>query len=440
VPVQVAGRRGGVVLLVTLVLLIVLCWLGYRISSRVAALRHRSQYAIDYQKARYARDSALKYALATLEDVNEVLVSRPNEPDFSDLFAMSEPDYDLLLQQWAEQLAAEGRAFGLPVETAEWPPDDNDTPYLGEFGDLDVLGDGLYSDDLNEPNLAYEAAQGPNDLVIRGPYGPQWPLVAEPARFKVGTAEVTMSIEDENAKFPVCWATITDSGAARGAEASLAVFCEWMGITGDELDQLRAQFDEVAEIRSFKVPTGSETAKDAAPRAAAKVRSSRASRTGRRVRGQATAAETADRRRDFAKLFHSSLVDVERFSLPTIESSTREESALKYMGLWGSGRVNINTAPRHVLEAAFAFGGDEVEIAEAIIQQRRVQPFNDITDLKKALLRYSGSIDRCEKYITAKSDFFTVRITAESGRARASAVMAMARDGQKVEKIGVIAN
>ena len=44
----------GIVLLVTLVLLVVLSTLGYTLTSRIAAQRHRNSYIIDYCKARYA--------------------------------------------------------------------------------------------------------------------------------------------------------------------------------------------------------------------------------------------------------------------------------------------------------------------------------------------------------------------------------------------------
>jgi type II secretory pathway component PulK len=108
------------------------------------------------------------------------------------------------------------------------------------------------------------------------------------------------------------------------------------------------------------------------------------------------------------------------------------------MGMWGSMKVNINTAPRHVLEAAFIFGGDEVKIAEEIIQRRRIEPFADIQDLKTELLRYSDSIGRCENYITTVSRFFTIRVTAVSGVAKASSVIAITKDGAKVKRIAVI--
>ncbi len=83
--------RSGIVLLITLVLLVVLSAMGYVLTARVAAQRHRERYMIDYANARYACDSLVKYAIATLGDINiPPLIVRANEPDFSDTFAMTE--------------------------------------------------------------------------------------------------------------------------------------------------------------------------------------------------------------------------------------------------------------------------------------------------------------------------------------------------------------
>jgi type II secretory pathway component PulK len=108
------------------------------------------------------------------------------------------------------------------------------------------------------------------------------------------------------------------------------------------------------------------------------------------------------------------------------------------MGLWASSKVNINTAPRQVLEAAFTFGGDADKIAEEIIQRRRIKPFTDIEDLRRSLFRYSDSIGKCEKYITTASRFFTIRITAVSGVAEASIVFAITKDDKNIERIAAI--
>ena len=106
--------------------------------------------------------------------------------------------------------------------------------------------------------------------------------------------------------------------------------------------------------------------------------------------------------------------------------------------IWSSQRVNVNTAPRHVLEAAFTFGGDEVEIAEQIIQERRLEPFASTEALRTRLLRYSDSISKCEKFTTTVSKFFTIRITSVSGVAKASSIIAITKEGDKVKRIAVI--
>ena len=127
-----SGNRQGFVLLVTIVLLVVMSTIGYTISSQVATRRHRNQYIIDYSKARYSCDSAVKYVLAELQEIEPEIISRPNEPDFSDLYALDEDGYRRLLK-------------------------------LSGFD-----------------SKSSTAGESENDLyVIRGPYGPQWPFIIE---------------------------------------------------------------------------------------------------------------------------------------------------------------------------------------------------------------------------------------------------------------------
>ena len=62
---------------------------------------------INYQKSRYACDSAIKYALTTIGEVPLNLVTRKGEPDFSDLFTMNHAEYEAFLAECAERKAAE---------------------------------------------------------------------------------------------------------------------------------------------------------------------------------------------------------------------------------------------------------------------------------------------------------------------------------------------
>lgn len=432
------GQR-GVVLLVTLVLLIVLSMLGYTLSSYVAMQRHRNQYIVDYQAAVYARDSAIKYALTRLQEINPELISRPNEPDFSDVFAYTEEEYQDYLENFVIENDYAGRkSFG----------DGNNVRDVNNVFDVNLVRDIVGGNDINGIGGfgAIADFNGFGFTEARGPYGFAWPLVAKPIELEIGTVKIKIEIEDENAKYPICWALLGDEEKDEpelkdDALAGFETFCEWMEV--DDVNLLE-QLEQIAEIKAFKFELKPINIK--APRNV-RGRSSRGRGRRSRNKNRRGSRKSASNRRtitvseqisDYAKLFHGSIIDTETLARPTIISSDRKESALKYMGMWGSRTVNVNTAPRNVLEATFKFGGSAELIAEEIIEQRRIEPFASISELRQSLLRYSNSIQRCERYLTVTSSFFTIRVTATSGVAKASAVVAIIKEGDKVERIAVL--
>jgi len=427
---NVSRKRRGIVLLVTLVLLVVLSTLGYTLGSRVTAQRHRNQYIIDYSKARYGCDSAVKYALATLEEIEPQLIDRPNEPDFSDLFALDEVEYQELLAQWGIEFQPAGFESG---ETPEQMTDIDDPDNLNDIDDANDMG---LDEDGTDGFNAFDA------VLVRGPYGPAWPFVTEPVEFEIGSAKIRIEIEDENAKYPLGWALLDDKKLEQEVEAGFETFCAWMRLDTEQIGALREQLKSVGEIRPFKMDFKPVTKTVRTPvkttPAGSTSQTSKTSRTRTYRKTIPVSEQISEQTAHFAKLFHSSLIDTEPLARPTIVGLGREESALKYMGMWGSQKVNINTAPRHVLEAAFTFGGDAVEIAEGIIQQRRQKTFTNVADLRTVLFRYSDSIGKCEKYITTVSRFFTIKITAVSGVAKASSIIAIKKEGEQVQRIAVI--
>jgi hypothetical protein len=420
-------NRPGIVLLVTLVLLVMLSALGYTLSGRLAAQHHREQYIIDYQAARYGCNSAARYAFAKLQDINTPqLVDRPNEPDFSDLFTLSEVEYKELLTEWAAK-----KTYSRTKSSGD-RRDSNDVNDINDINDVNDVGEANNISGVTDFN-------DPNSLIVRGPYGPPWPFVIEPVEFKIGSATVRIEIEDENAKYPLGWMLLDDKEVQREASAGLETFCEWMDINSVRIDSLKQELKGISEIKTFKLDFEPITIKEETKAGTVTKRGARGRRTvSQRRTVQKTTIPASVHGADFAKLFHSSLIDTEALAMPTIVSESRKESALKYMGLWASSKVNINTAPRQVLEAAFTFGGDADKIAEGIIQRRRIKPFTDIEDLRKSLFRYSDSIGKCEKYITTTSRFFTIKITAVSGVAEASTIIAVTKDDKKIERIAVI--
>jgi len=423
--------RPGIVLLVTLILLVVLATLGYTLSVRVAAQRYRSRYVIDYQAARSGRDSAVKYALATLEDISPQLISRPNEPDFSDLFYLSEEQYREILEAWAEQKALQEEE-DFEANNFDYANRLTGGTRLNDFNDMNGVNDVNYFGD------GFADFNDPNSLVIPGPYGPPWPFVTQPAEFEIGSAKVRIEIEDENAKYPVGWMLVDDDKVQRETLAGFQTFCEWMDVNEVESDKLASELKEIAKMKPFKVefrpirkrePIGRQPTRRVPSRGSQRRQPVTRRTPGRyRTTTVSVSQQINEQAADLGKLLHSSLLDAELLARPTIISETRKESTLKYMGTWGSIKVNVNTAPRHVLEAAFMFGGDADKIAEEIIQRRRTQPFEDLDDLKRTLFRYSQAVSDCEKYITTVSNFFTVRVTAVSGVAKASTVIAITKD------------
>jgi hypothetical protein len=437
-----AGRPSGVVLLVTLVVLLVLATLGYNLASRVAAQRHRNKYIIDYTIACYARDSAVKYAMATLQDLNDIqFVSRPNEPDFSDLFALSEPDYRKMLAKWAEELVKnQPKVTG---DTGEVPVDANEQTGM-QPEDLE----GLELNDeikamLGLSGLAGKGAAEANaidSIKIRGPYGPSWPYIAEPVEFEIGSAKIKIEIEDENAKFPAGWGILEDANVGREAQAGLDTFCEWMGLDSDKTASLKSGLKQVAAIKPFRV--NFQPAEQKVPTTvtvpSTRRRGVRQQRTTYQSKKITPTEQMIKQARDFSKLFHSSIIDTDMLATPTIVTESRKESALKYMDMWGSTQVNINSAPRQVLEAAFTFGGDSKQIADEIIKKRREKPFESIDELKKEFFRFSNTIDKSKPFITAASNMFTIRVTAVSGVAKVSAVIVVFRDSGKMQRIAFV--
>jgi hypothetical protein len=420
---NITQNRPGVVLLVTLVLLVVLATLGYTFSDRIASQRHRDQYIIDYSNARYGCDSAIKYALASMEGLEPELVSRPNEPDFSDLFALDEVGMQELLEQWEMESGSRGLNSSMNFDD--------------KSSSSNVKNSGYDESGMDE-------SYGFGSIVIRGPYGPPWPFVTEPTEFEIGTAKVRIEIEDENAKYPLGWAMMNNPELERETEAGFITFCEMVGMDFVQIDSLKEQLMQIGEIKPFAISFKPKTKVTRTPvptrvRTSSRSRTSRTRRTPRITRTTVPVSkQISAQTTHFATVFHSSLIDTEPLEQSTIVVGDRKEYPLKYMGLWGTRQVNINTAPRPVLEAAFIFGGNQVDIAEEIIRQRKQEPFTNIEDLKEKLSRYSESIGICEEYITTESSFFTIKITSTSGVASASSVIAITKEGDRVTKIAVI--
>jgi hypothetical protein len=322
---------------------------------------------------------------------------------------MDRIEYEQYLDEWAQKLA-EQELLEASDEDAE--------PSLPGMSPEDLLGQHL--DDPNgfdDPNFLTADYTEPNEIFIPGPYGPEWPHVRDPIRFDIGQTNIVIEFTDENAKMPLTWIVAKDAGVRNFALDALDVFSEWMQMDPIEILQLAEQLEDVEDIKRFTINQKPITIGRKPPK------------------GTLSAIVHAT---DFAKLLHGSAIDFQNLAKPLPDTGDRNESPLKYMGLWGSQRVNINTAPRHVLEAAFTFGGDAEDIAEEIIQRRHSKPFKDTKDLQGSLYRHSESIKKAKNYITFASSFFAIKVTARQGRARTTTVATVLKQGKSIKPIAVI--
>jgi len=475
-------RHKGAALLMTLAVLVILTTIVYSMVSRLSIYKRRQQYMINYQTARYACDSALKYALTKAKDIEPELITRKDLVDFSDLFYMTYQQEQEMLQQWAEikteelleaQLNAEQldedeegpvapimesldimrssegmNSFGSDDPMADMGSLSSILP-MGGFGDPNS-GSGGFLGSNSTPTTRDDGSIDPNSLRIPGPYGVDWPYITKPMEFKIGSAKVTIKIRDENAKMPLTWGLMNDKGQLRAANDAVVTFCQWMQMDEENIERLMLQLEEVKKQKPFsKTMKPVVTYKKTKQTIKKPTRTSRSSQYRRKAIRPTPSTRTVTKKitrpnaghsSDFARLLHSSLIDTDTLSTPLPDTGDRYESALKYLALWGTQKVNINTAPRHVLEAAFIFGGQQEDIADAIIQQRFVKPYKDIEDFKRQNYGFADSIRKVQPYIVTKSSFFAIEVTAACGNAIVTSVTTVKIENKKVERIAIMSN
>jgi len=399
-------NRSGIVLLITLVILSVLAILGYTLTSRVMSERLRNQYLIDYSQARYGCDSALKYALDTIEYIDPVFIERADVPDFSDLYALDADHYKDFIEQWEYYNKSKDSENNSSSDTSETDETDNN---------------------------------GIQTTVIPGPYGPEWPLISEPVEIEIGNAKVRIEIEDENAKYPLGWALVNDNEIQQEIDAGFQTFCEMSGMDYEMIETLKSNLEDIKAQSNFKIhfePVVTTTRQTVKTTSTTKSKTTTAPQIKRTVLTVAT--QISNQTTSFARLFYSDLLDKEALARPTIIDEDRKESPLKYISTWGTRLININSAPRHVLEAAFIFSGDQVKITDQIIELRRIKPFENLEDLQKRVVGYTDSIEKSQNYIITQSNIFTIKITATCGMARATALIAVSKEGNTVKRIATI--
>ena len=441
--------RSGIALIFALIILAVLATLGYSIATKLVSIKHRQNYIFDYYKATYACDSATRYGIREVENLKFSLQSRETMPDFSDIFATSEEAYELMLYDWAravddirydEYLKYEQRINRGDTYAQAQNPEDEESQFRLQM--LKAIGYGIdsYFGIDFEGNFT---PIDPNVLYVPGPYGHQFPYASQPMQIELGGAEVLITVEDENAKLPLVWAFMTDKDKQTEKKACFDTFFEWMGVDAATIEHLSRQFEDTAKIKPFEIgmePATIETKEAVRTRTVTTDASGRRQSVFRtRYRTKKVPRSVAGNNTDFSRLIEAN-IDTERLAFSFYPDGFADSAPIKHLALWGSDKININTAPRNVLEAALVFGGREVDFADAVIIDRQIKPFEDIQDMKRRLYRFSDNIERVADLILFESEVFTIKVEAVSGTAKATSTTAILYKDNKFTKITTVYN
>jgi len=456
-------QRAGFALLLSMIVLVVLASVAAGLSLQLTMAKRRQQYMVEYQRARYGLDSAIKYIFTEMPVRTFKLQSRADVPDFSDICWMDEPAYAQFVNAWLAAATDEQVEAVLKEddeEDAAGMSDENLASWLSS-----LFGAGAADTTAGDPNdpdnpdaLDDLQAQDviivdPNDIMVPGPYGPAWPNVCEPIELTIGTCRVTITVEDENAKMPLSWMVTNFKDVNKQAEHSLRTFGAYLQMTGEDITQLQASLEEIYKEKMFRVSANQTLLQDkptaqAAPATQFSRRTYTRTAPGQRTPAAASNSQQAAAQRpasahatDFAKLFHSSMLNHEPLMRPLLDTGERVESAGKYLSLWGAQRININTAPRPVLEAAFLLALDAFEapeLAQKVIDIRKEKPFTKIDELKDVGMLDTESFNNLKNYIAVSSSFFKIRVTSSSGSAVTSAVATVIKEGKNVQPLAVM--
>jgi len=233
-------------------------------------------------------------------------------------------------------------------------------------------------------------------------------VIAQSYETQVGGVAVKVEIHDENAKLPLLWAMSSPYERMGGQNMVDQPFYTYGNLLGVASDQVRGTIDLARRL----------AAQVHLPPTEVVLQKNSERRTVSRHQGLRKEMEETKKRRlamgVFAEIWKSQLQH-------NLENAALNEplgegvgSFADQVGVWGSNHININTAPKEVLMAAFEPLGLTEAMAGAIVETRAQKPFNDISELKKVSGLpeevYSYMRELCVSYSTSYSIYVTARV------------------------------
>lgn len=372
-PLYQAHRRQGMALLLTLMVLVILATVMVQFQVDAALFMRSSNYQLEKQQCRYAAESGLVIASNILQEKirsGEVMTGDA----LTNPLAGENPALDL--SGLAELLGNDPNLMADPNTMA----DPNGTPVLLELVSSDSV------------------------------------VVLFEKELDVGDAEVTIEIHDEHAKWPMLWMMPQNSPFSKNTNESDKLFKDLTGFIAADPDDSSRLLKLTKDLgRSIKLPPAEFTVN----KSRSTRRRGRAVRR-RRVRGYTKRLEEARQKREgmalFAQSFYTTINEQSEYATLKQPMTEREVSLVDYFGFWGHNRININTAPVEIIQAAFAPLGLTESQAQAIVSYRQQQKFTQLSDIRKVEGIERPLAQSIMPLCLTRSETFSVKITARIGR------------------------
>lgn len=376
------SKKNGFALLLTLMILVLLAGLIVEFQADTAIHVRASNYRADHLQCQYAAESALIIASQLTRDMLESKTPR----------------------------------------TAKVPtPQDPDDPNLAEPDDLENL------DDLTDPNDAAD----PNDLDEPNEMGniaTLAPFILVQKTVQIGTAVVDIEIHDENAKYPLYWLLHSPfEKEIAPVEDSIGRLGELLDAEPDETDNainLAMDIDkrvEVLEPMIYLAKQRSPKNKNGEVRMLWRPRRARIKNSPPKSTPPVSSEDLQKQHYQamgaFVQQWHNETANT-KSEFPETDLTMRPENFTDYLGYWGHTKINVNTAPPEVMEAAFLPLGITQTAIQAIVEHRQQNPI----DRRLNLYDISDEIDRdisraVQVLAIPTSDTFSIHINARLGRA-----------------------
>ncbi|MCP4707254.1 MAG: general secretion pathway protein GspK [Planctomycetes bacterium] len=351
-------RNPGVTLLITLMALVILSIVVVQFQIDADLQSRATGYRIERLKCRYAAESGISLGSRIIKQYFDKNVTVQNQTDASVIMN--------LLSQGAD-----------PNQP---PPEPNNTQDMSEIWDR--VG-------IEEPL--------------------PW-FVLSKETYQINGAEVTVEIHDENAKWPIVWllsSPFDRNKRSTNAERGLKKYADTFRINRNDFETAVDLIHTFGGSLPLPPPPVSYSGTG--------LRMSPKGRTGGYV---LLLTEEQDRHKlmgNFARYWY------EHYDLRPGDPMQKDlfNSTLSFadcVSLWGAFHININTAPRELLETVFEPIGMSKYQMDALINYRQKNLFTAPSQLRDIDRIPANMRNNLLPLIVVKSRTFTVHVTATMGR------------------------